>query len=210
MEASLKGGTLCTGRPPEHDQDRVHIRGRDPLYWGGGGLYWQTTWTWPAVEIRTNFLVTRRTNYIGIQMVLLMLRWSFHIEPTKYMVWTWWPTRPWSSVRFRRSDLGGHGSPVTDHRSRTTAPLVILTPDALSIKLADIHCTFYRTLYSIIHNVAEIIVISIWLIDIGKTLIVCAHIHVYYRKTFQYLSPENYIVLWSRARTITWLIGSIT
>ena len=44
----------------------------------------------------------RRTNYTGIQMVLLMLRWSFHIEITKYMVWTWWSTEP-SFVRFRWS-----------------------------------------------------------------------------------------------------------
>ena len=29
-----------------------------------------------------------------------MLRWSFHIDPTKYMFWPWWPAGP-SSVRFR-------------------------------------------------------------------------------------------------------------
>ena len=55
---------------------------------------------------------------IGIQMVLLMLRWTFHIDPTKYIFWMWWPAGP-SSVRFRRSCsfYAGH-----------EPPLVILTP----------------------------------------------------------------------------------
>ena len=45
-----------------------------------------------------------------IQMVLLMLRWSFDIEATKYMFWIWWPAGQ-SSVRFRWSCSlsAGHG-----------------------------------------------------------------------------------------------------
>ena len=34
---------------------------------------------------RSNYWVVSRTNYISIQTVLPMLRWSFHIEPIKYM-----------------------------------------------------------------------------------------------------------------------------
>ena len=55
------------------------------------------------------------TNDIGIQMVSLMLRWSFHTDQLN-MVWTSWPAEP-SSVRFKpRSHFPGsrprmsHGS----------------------------------------------------------------------------------------------------
>ena len=50
---------------------------------------------------KQKFLLVRgRTNYIGTQMILPMLRWPHHIEPTKYMVRTRCPTGP-SSVRCR-------------------------------------------------------------------------------------------------------------
>ena len=44
--------------------------------------------TFPGVGIRQKLLVIRRANYINIWIVLLMLRWSFQIDRTEYMVGT--------------------------------------------------------------------------------------------------------------------------
>ena len=57
-------------------------------------------------------LVFRRTNYIGIQMVLPMLRWSFYIDPSKYVVWEWWPAGPYFvRSRWSCSCYAGHTQP---------------------------------------------------------------------------------------------------
>ena len=47
--------------------------------------------------------------HIGIQVVLPKLRWSFHIDPTNYVVWTWWP--------MGRSSIVSHFLLIMDKRA---------------------------------------------------------------------------------------------
>ena len=77
---------------------------------------------WTGVEIRQNFLVVHRTNYICGQLVFRWFCQCWDFPSTlnqQYMAWTWWPSGPYS-VRFRWSCSFSGG------------PLVILTPDGIT------------------------------------------------------------------------------